>query len=332
MLPLLTTVLAWLCVPQAGTHRSALMIPSTEHDFGVVRQGEPVARTFTVRNNAIEPLTITLAELSHPALKVHFTPKIAPASEAQIRLELDTTRLKGKIAAAALLRFDDLDKTSARFAITGTIQPAVEFLPFAAMFLSAFRGESPETVVEVVNHLDRPLHIRGVESTSSYFDAEVQTVEPGKLFRVRGRIKKDAPLGKIQEPLYLLTDDSNRPRLRILVNVIVKPDVYVVPDAVDFGRASIAELNRTPSLVTLLAQPLLLKTREQQIDLRTLETDLPFVSLKRIPEGAAQTHRIEAALVRERLRPGVISGSIILKTSDPRFPEFKIPVHGELTE
>jgi hypothetical protein len=120
--------------------------------------------------------------------------------------------------------------------IRGTVQPPIEFQPFAAVFLSAFRGEKVLSSVRILNHENRPLRILGLEANSERVTAAVQTVEAGKIYELRVGVKPDAPFGRAQETLYLLTDNPERSRLHVLVNILIKSDVFAKPKMLTSGN------------------------------------------------------------------------------------------------
>jgi hypothetical protein len=92
-----------------------------------------------------------------------------------------------------------------------------------------------------------------------------------------------------------------------------------------------AELTRSPGLLALLTQTFVVKTRHGGIQLKSIVSDLDSLDIKQSPpEGNADALRIDFGLVPRLLRPGPISGSIRIATSDPRFPEIIIPVRGEI--
>jgi hypothetical protein len=61
-------------------------------------------------------------------------------------------------------------------------------------------------------------------------------------------------------------------------------------------------------------------------------SDIPFVTIRRSPEGegSSEVFRIDVALMKDRLRPGSISGSLRILTDDKQFPELIVLVRGEI--
>jgi hypothetical protein len=189
-------------------------VQATTHEFGTVKQGERIEHVFTIRNDGTASLTIQLAGMSVPGMNAKFRPDVAAGAEGTFRLSCDTTHLKGPIEATAGVRLNDPKLQEIRFVLKSVVQPPIEFQPFAALFLSAFRGEAVQSSVRVLNHEDRALNITGLEANSQRFTAAVKTVEPGKTYELRVTTRGDAPFGRAQEPIYLLTDNPERSRVR----------------------------------------------------------------------------------------------------------------------
>ena len=88
---------------------------------------------------------------------------------------------------------------------------------------------------------------------------------------------------------------------------------------------------RNSSTVDLLTQTVIVRKRAGKFSITGATSDIPFVTIRRSPEAeSSEAFRIDVALVKERLRPGPITGSIKIQTDDPQFPELIVPVRGEI--
>ena len=231
----------------AEAPHAALQAPT--HDVGTVKQGERIAHVFNLRNDGSASLKLQLTRLSLPGMTAKFEPEIAPGAEGTFRLQWDTSHIKGLAEAVALVHLNDPAQPEVKFVLRGVVQPPIEFQPFAAVFLSSYRRESIQQSIRILNHETRPLKVLGLEANSERFTAMVQTVEAGRTYELRVTSKTDAPLGRSSEQLYLLTDHPERGRLRILVNVLIKADVYANPEAIDFGPGTNSRYNQRSGLL-----------------------------------------------------------------------------------
>jgi len=64
----------------------------------------------------------------------------------------------------------------------------------------------------------------------------------------------------------------------------------------------------------------------------TLTSDLPELDLKLERGGQGDRYQVTVTLIREKLRPGAIKGSIIVATNDPQFPTVTVPVSAAIIE
>jgi len=304
--------------------------PGQSHDFGTVFQGEKVVHAFTLRNEGAAPLTIQRVDLSAGGMAARFAGTIPPHKEGMIRIEWDTGHFAGEVEAEGVVRFAEPAPAPLTLVLRGIVRPPIELLPYPAVFVSVFAGESAERHVRIVNHEVRPLAITRVEEGGRQFAAVLATLDPGRLYDLRVRVPAGVPPGRYEEAIYLHTDHPIRSRIPIAVNIFVKTEVYANPEVVDFGTVSLDDLAKAPSLLAALTQTLLIKKREGEFEIKALASDIAFLRISRSPGGSSGTFRIDVGLDRDRLRPGLITGSIRIVTSADASSELSIPVRGEL--
>jgi hypothetical protein len=72
----------------------------------------------------------------------------------------------------------------------------IEYKPLPAVFIMAARGTVQESSIEIINHKPEALEIKEVENPSKRFTARVETVEPGRHYRLTVTLKGEGPAGK----------------------------------------------------------------------------------------------------------------------------------------
>ena len=111
------------------------------------------------------------------------------------------------------------------------------------------------------------------------------------------------------ESATVLTDHAERPRLTVSVNVLVKTDLYANPEVVDFGTVSLSDIDRSPRLLELLTQPVMLRRRQGGFEIKSVESSIPAVNVVREPaKGSSESFRLDVSLVRSKLQPGPLEG------------------------
>src|SRR5438034_9939907 len=138
-------------------------------------------------------------------MAARFAGTIPPHKEGQIRIEWDTGHFAGEVEAEGVVRFAEPAPAPLTLVLRGIVRPPIEFLPYPAVFVSVFAGESAERHVRIVNHEERPLAITRVEGGGRHFGATLDTVEAGKPYDLRGRVRPEPPPGRYDGAGYLET-------------------------------------------------------------------------------------------------------------------------------
>jgi hypothetical protein len=324
-------VISWFLFVSCVSHAQSGSVASPNYDFGVVKQGERVSHAFEMRNTGEAPLHIEKVEMSFPGMTSRFRPEVLPGTFVPINVEWNTTGFSGETEATAVVYTDDPKRPQTELHLTATIRPPIEFVPFAAVFFTAYQDEAPEKHIRIVNHEADPLELGRIEFPQNHYMVQLKTVRPGQEFELLVKVRPGVPFGRYTEPIYIATTITDRPRLHIQTNLFVKPELYAFPEDIDFGALRLSELEQNPRLMRLLAQTTVLTSRSRALEIVSVDSDLPFLRLAYdAPEGLRQKSRITVDLIREELKKGRIQGAIVIRTSDPVHPVLEIPVHGEI--
>ena len=324
-------VSSWFLFVSCVSHAQSGSVASPNYDFGVVKQGESVSHAFEIRNTGEAPLHIEKVEMSLPGMTSRFRPEVLPDAFVPINVEWNTTGFSGETEATAVVYTDDPKRPQTELHLTATIRPPIEFVPFPAVFFTAYQDEAPEKHVRIMNHEADPLELGGIEYPQNHYMVHLRTVRPGQEFELMVKVRPGVPFGRYTEPIYIATNITDRPRLHIQANLFVKPELYAFPEDIDFGALRLSELEQNPRLMRLLTQTTVLTSRYRTLEIVSVDSDLPFLRLAYdAPEGLQQKSRITIDLVREELKKGRIQGAIVIRTSDPLHPMLEIPVHGEI--
>jgi len=305
--------------------------PSLDHDFGIVKQGQRLTYTFAIPNMGASSLRIDRIDFSEPGITARFGPDIPPGRQGQVKLEWDTTKANGETEATAVVRFNDPDQPEIPIELKAVVKPPIEFIPYPAVFFTAYQDEAPEKRVKIINNDETPLRIERIEFPEDHYQAVLDTVEPGKIYELLVRVRPGVPLGRYTEPIYLHTDRLQKPRFQMAANLFVKPDFYAFPEVIDLGSLNLEQLQRQSQLVGFLTQTTILTNRSGPLEIQSVTTDVPFLRVSRSPEsGEDRQFRLDVEPILERMQPGKIQGQIRVLTNDPEHRELAIPVQGEV--
>jgi hypothetical protein len=310
--------------------RGPIVVPKNSYDFGSIKQGNTVAHTFVIRNTSDKPVRIERMGLSDAGMTARGKSSISPGSEGTIAVSWDTSRVQGKLSGEAVLYFDDPALPPIALLITGVVKPPLEFLPFRAVFLRLFKGETAEGKVTIINNEDRPLAIQRVEPRGQHFRAAVQTVDFGKVYEIHVKARSDTPPGRYREALEVYTDRSEAAPIRLAVNILVRENLYTFPDIVDFGTVSLKKRDDASSALDVFAQTLLVKRRQGNFEIKNIVSSLPFLRIRQEPASKSATYRLDIRLDPNEMPTGRFVGSLRIMTDDVDFPEIVVPVRGNL--
>jgi hypothetical protein len=329
----LTVLLAFECSLARGlAERQSspeIVAPAPTHDFGAIMQGQPIVHAFGVENRGTQPQVIDRVDLSQGGMKARFARQIEPGQQHTITITWDTKAISGEVSAQAVVRFKDSAVPALRLALNGVVKAPIELLPHPAAFFSVFKGETAERRIRIVNNEETAVTVKGVQAQSTHFTAAVETVQPGRAYELIVRVPGDVPPGRYMESATVLTDHPEHPRLTVAVNVLVKTDLYASPEEVDFGTVTLTDIDRSPRLLEMLTQPVILRRRQGVFEIKSVESSIPAMTVVRDPAtGSSESFRLDISLVRSKLQPGPLEGSIRILTTDADFPEVSVKVSG----
>jgi hypothetical protein len=330
LVPVLVLALAILCagtpvvLAKEGVPKAAL--DATAHHFGRVSRGTVVTKSFVIRNAGAAPLLIENMQFSTPGMRARVATTIEPGASAELKIEWDTSHYTRDAEGQALLMLNDPDMPKLVLTLTGFVVSPIDVEPVPAFYLSQFRGEASAQTVTIRNNRDRTLQITGTERRGESFTLAVKTVEPGRVYAVTATALPDLAPGEYRESALMFTDDPERPKIRLEVNILVKRDVHASVEAIDMGQVRIASVKANPSLLDLLRQTVILEARSADMRITEIESNLPFVTLQYEPEGPAKRVRIDVGLDPRKLSAGEHSGSVRIHTSLEAVPLVTLPI------
>lgn len=326
LLALLLIILGWFTSPASLFATPRVIIEDTSYEFGVVSQGQLVTANFSIKNSGTEPLFIEKIEFSMSGMNAKVKQRIEPDEEIQARITWDTSRLRREITGLATLYFNDSSMPQVILSLSGVVTPAIEFLPRPAYYLSQYTGESQSQTITLKNNQDQPLEITRLSTTSNNFEYHFKETKSGRVFELTVLAKADAPIGRFRDSLIVNTTDPKHPKLHLEVNILVKPDIFLSQEKLEFGNVSRSQISAKPGLLDFIKQSVVIGRREGEMTIKAVSSDLSFLEFAVEPKNEAQSFILEVGLLPDKLDLGNFSGTINIVTSDAKFPELSLPV------
>jgi hypothetical protein len=317
-------------IVSAVSAEQALRVLDPRFDFGTAVQGKVINHRFALKNEGPIALRIQGITATAPLLPGRIPVHIGPGAEVTIPVQLDTSKLNGPFEGQIVIGLNDREFAELRLTVTGRVVPPIEVTPRPAFFIATQRGEPKETFIDIVNHEADPLIIGAIEHPTERFTTRLETVETGRRYRLYLSLNPDGPAGKHKENIRIRTPGAHRAALMIPAYTNLREKVYAFPDVVDLGALRLAEVEARPGVLAETAQTLMVY-RPGRSDFEVkMRTDLPELDLQweRGPQGDRYQARV--MLLKDKLRAGPITGSIVIQTNDPEFPTLTVPVTGAI--
>ena len=326
----LCPLLAFLAVGISSSAEQRGSFRNIRH-FGNLGPEEKAEHVFLIRNDEDQVLVVERIAVPDLVKLAEHSKEILPGENGRVAIRLETPRPKGPYRGRITVHFQNEDMEPLVLWVAAEIVDPIEFDPFPAVYLRLQRGQTQRASVEVINHELEPLEIMHVEHASSVLEAEVETLEEGRRFRLLVSVDENAPAGDRTERVTLVTSSDNYPFLDVKVRTIITERLYANPREIDFGTISIDTLKVRPRDASLLQEAITVIDRAGgELHVR-VGTSAKFLRLSEERLHGWGKVRFQVAVEPTALKAGQVEGSVVVLTNDPEFPQLIIPIKAKVT-
>ena len=302
------------------------VVKEATHGFGRVTRGSVLSRSFVIENVGSIPLTIDRMEFSSPGVRARVAQSIAPGRSAKLVVDWDTANYTRDAEVQVALQLNDPASPQLVLTLSCFVVSPIELDPVPAFYLSQFVGERSSQTITLRNNTERVLKVTGTAQDGDRFTLAVEPVTPGQTFALTATAKPRLQPGEYHESAWVLTDNPDRPKIRLDVNILVKPEVHASVDAIDMGRVRLSTIKSNPGVLELLQQTVILESRSADLQVTRIESDLPFMTVHQEPGHAAKRIRLDVGLDQTKLHAGEYAGNVRVYTGLPTYPVVTLPV------
>lgn len=314
--------------PAQGTARPKAVAVEPIKDLGMVPKGEKAAHEFTIRNDGDAPLQIQEVKAACGCTVADYDKVIAPGQTGKVRMSVDTATFSGPIAKGVTVFTNDPATPQMELTVRATVEPFIKVQPGYARY-STVQGEKEGTIVQTLWTPDKsPLEIVKIESPYPYLKVSFREAKPEERakaaqdqqqWRIEMTLTNDAPVGPLNEPVKVYTNNPKQKLVQIPVSGFVRPVIAVTPPVVDFGSIEVKEvLRKTFNVRSFATEPI--KVTGIQDDLQGIDA-----SVEPLQDGREYQVRLT---LKPELAKGPFNGKLVITTDSPKVPKLEVEVKG----
>jgi len=209
-------------------------------DFGSVPRGPTLTHPFRVVNNTGAPLSIAGVRVSCGCTSATVAKTyLNPGEETAVVARMDTTRFTGVRSVTIYVQFDRPAFEEVRLWIQANARDDFNVTPETLALGQVKRGGTVTSSVAITFYGVPDARIVEVKSESNYIQTRVEEVrrqETEVVYRLTGKLRSDAPVGRWYTDVWLQTNNPAMPQVRVPLTVEVESALTVSPEAVALGQ------------------------------------------------------------------------------------------------
>jgi hypothetical protein len=310
----------------AATGAPHIVFAEPVYDFGKVEQGEQVTHMFRFTNQGGQELRVESVKTSCGCTAAVISEEVLPpGKEGTISATFDTTHFSGEKAKGISVYSNDPLQPVTTLTLQGEITIEVAADP-AQLYLGRLRRREEITrSTDVLYDAQKPIDIVKIENShpSLSVQAEDFSTEGKKGKKLIVTLKKDAPLGRLNDQIVVTTTSQKKPVLEIPVFGSVEGDMLVLPPQVSFGVVRRGESK---------TQEISIKNRgSKPVQVVRVQNSAPEVVAELTPVKQGEEYRLTLRTKGES-KLGRIQGEVQIFTDHPEEKVLTIPLYGIVAE
>jgi hypothetical protein len=208
-----------------------IVFASTDVEFGRALSGTVLRHEFRFTNTGSATLEITAVRPGCGCTTAgDFDRKVEPGKTSIIPLRLNTAGFSGEITKRATIVSNDPEQPTVGLELKAEVWKPVDIRPSTAVFTLSPDNQTNQTkVLKLVNQLENPITLVGIENTNASFKAELKVIRPGQEFELHITTVTPFASGSTRGVITLKTSSAEAPEIRVTAQATVLPAVTVSP-------------------------------------------------------------------------------------------------------
>lgn len=320
--------------PAEPVKRSKIAVEPMVQDAGKVRKGKKVAFDFQIANQGDGDLLIKDAQPSCGCTVASFDKKIVPGATGKLHATVATDNFDGPIAKHVTVLSNDPDTPRLVLTIKADVQAFLRVAPTYARILQVQTQPAETTAINLWATDGKAVEIVSIDTPFDWVlatvrrptDAERTPDVPADQWRIEVSLAPDAPVGPLRDSLRVRTNHPEEPEIEIPLSGNVRRVLHFQPEEADFGK--LVRPSKTAQEATRFVLKLF-NFGKEPVEVRSIATDLPFVTASIKAEDPGRRYRVELLLAADAPK-GKFAGHLRAETSSPVMPTLEIPVKGKV--
>lgn len=214
------------------------MFDETTRDFGSVPRGQLMRHQFRLVNNTGQQVQIGGVRVSCGCVSARAVVNtLAPGQETYIDAQMDTRRFQGIKTVTVFVSFTQPKFEEVRLWVQANSRDEIMFSPESLAFGKIQRGKAPSTSMNI-DFVGTTTKIVEAKSDSNFIQVALSENKKGTgefSYKLDAVVRKDIPAGRWYTDVWLTTNNTSIPKLRIPVTVEVDAVLTASPSRVTLG-------------------------------------------------------------------------------------------------
>jgi len=225
--------------PVSAADWAGRMFSEQGKDFGLVPRGPTLTHYFQVTNNTDKPVHIAGVRVSCGCTSATaLQNQLAPGESTAIQALMDTRRFSGHKQVTIFVSFDQPQWDEAQVFVRAYGTDDISVTPTEFAFPGKVKQGAGASAKVTVQFLGGNWQVAGTEQDSGYVESsskELRRDNGSVVYEITASLRKDIPPGRWFTDVWLRTNQSGLPKVRIPLMVEVE-SASTAPRTISFGE------------------------------------------------------------------------------------------------
>ena len=216
--------------PPAPVDGPRIKFATRDYDFGKAVGDDQVDCVFVFTNTGLATLEVKEVSPGCGCMKAgEWTRKVEPGQTGTIPIRFDSRGFTGGFAKSVFVTCNDPADTKPMLQIKGTVWRPLEITPPSAVLHLSSESPSNATAVRIISHMDEPVTVSHLSTTSKGLAVTLQTNQPGKEYQINVTTPSPWPTNAQQGQITFRTSVSNMPLVNLPLFINLQAVVVAIP-------------------------------------------------------------------------------------------------------